>query len=83
MKKTNKVKIDKKQYQVLWDGARQINVVSVINEEAMAKKVSKKQTNVQTEVVMNNPNNIPFGAIDEGVVYVDVKQTAMKPYRKR
>ena len=83
MKKTSKVKINKKDYKFLWDGARQINVVSVVNEEALAKKVSKKKTNVKTEVVINDANKIPFGVIDEGVVYVDVHQTAMKPCKKK
>ena len=83
MKKTSKVKINKKDYKFLWDGARQINVVSVINEDALAQKVSKKKTNVKTEVVINNPNDIPFGAIDEKMVYVDVHQTAMKPCKKK
>ena len=80
--KNKKVKINKKDYNMLWDGARQINVVSVVNEEAMAKKVSKKETNVKTDVVMSNPNNIPYAAIDEGVVYVEVTQTAMKTSKK-
>ena len=80
--KNKKVKINKKDYNMLWDGARQINVVSVVNEEAMAKKVSKKETNVKTDVVISNPNNIPYAAMDEGVVYVEVTQTAMKKSKK-